>query len=68
MFAWFAGLNPVAQTLVATLFAWLVTALGAMTGFAAMMTLDVALGQPSCSLRFKNDSASETIPAFIQLK
>jgi hypothetical protein len=29
MVAWFTGLNPVLQALVATLFTWAVTALGA---------------------------------------
>jgi ZIP family zinc transporter len=29
MVAWFSGLNPVVQALVATLFTWLLTALGA---------------------------------------
>ena len=57
---WFKELHPVLQALLATLFTWGVTALGAamvfffktinrkvldaMLGFAIMMVLDVALG------------------------
>ena len=60
VFGGFAGLNPVIQALLATLFTWFLTALGSglvfffksinrkmldgMLGFAVMMTLDVALG------------------------
>ena len=56
----FIGTNPVLQALIATLFTWFITAVGAgvvfffnpinrkvldaMLGFAVMMTLDVALG------------------------
>ena len=42
--AWFEHLHPVTQALLGTLFTWFLTALGAMPGFAVMMTLDVALG------------------------
>lgn len=43
MIAWFAGLHPVVQALLAGLFTWSVTALGASAVFV-MMILDVALG------------------------
>jgi len=58
--AYVEGLHPMLQALLATIFTWLVTALGAvpvffaqgvsrklldlMLGFAIMMILDVALG------------------------
>ena len=60
MLDWLKELNPVVQALLATLFTWGVTALGAATvflattinqkvldfmlGFAVMMTLDAASG------------------------
>jgi len=48
MVDWFVGLNPIVQALVATIFTWLVTALGASGVFLARTpsrrTLDVMLG------------------------
>lgn len=60
MYQAFSSFSPIIQALIATLFTWFVTALGASTvlffksinrkvlngmlGFALMMALDVALG------------------------
>jgi uncharacterized membrane protein YciS (DUF1049 family) len=38
------GLRPVLQALLATLFAWGLTAAGVVVGLAVMRLLDVALG------------------------